>query len=229
MASTITNLHLDDLPPLTRDNAIATTIRMASQATDDTRHRKRHTIQCTMGTKEYDTLLRQQCKPIHFSNKLLKHLAPLWETGVTDWHSILTKSHNPKETTTYHIQPTTATLAELPKGTRTSSPLQLQTALNTLRAILLQLVDTKYKKLPKDPTPNSTIIHPTWHKYMNTDDIPDHTPHSYATLTNNPSPITNAPSTIPKTHKRAGCLEGVCNLLVVEERQGSLVGDEVYI
>jgi hypothetical protein len=157
-----------------------------------------------MGTKKYDTLVRQQCKPIHYSNKLLKHLAPLWETGVKDWHSLLTKVHTSTGTTTYHIQPTTATLSKLPNGIRASSTLQLQTALNTLRATLLQSAETEHKKLPKDPTPNSTIIHPTWHKYINTDDIPDHIPHSYVTLTNNPSPITNAPSTIPKTLKRAG-------------------------
>jgi hypothetical protein len=42
-----------------------------------------------------------------------------------------------------------------------------------------------------DPAPNSTIIHPTWHKYLNTDDIPDHIPLSYATLTNTPSTIHN--------------------------------------
>ena len=52
LASTITNLSLDNLPPLTRDNAIATSIRQASQAIDDNRHHKRHTIQATMGSKE---------------------------------------------------------------------------------------------------------------------------------------------------------------------------------
>jgi hypothetical protein len=38
---------------------------------------------------------------------------------------------------------------------------------------------------------------------MSTDDIPDHTPHSYAALKNNPSLVTYAPSTIVKTLKRA--------------------------
>ncbi len=71
LASTITNIHLENLPTLTCDNAFATSIRMASQDTDDTRHKKRHTTQGTTGTKEYDTLVRQQWKPIQYSNKLL--------------------------------------------------------------------------------------------------------------------------------------------------------------
>ncbi len=125
LASTITNLHLDNPPPLTRYNAIATSIRLASQAIDDTRHQKRHNIQGTMGTKNYDTLVRQQCQPINYSNKLLKHLAPLRETGATQWHSLITKAHDPKGTTTYHIQPTPATIVKLPKEHRTSPKLQL--------------------------------------------------------------------------------------------------------
>jgi hypothetical protein len=104
-----------------------------------------------MGTKEYDTLVRQHCQPIHFSNKLLKHLAPLWETGVTQWNSILTKTQDVHGKTTYHIQPTPATMAKLPKGRRTSQKLQLQTAINTLRATLLQPALTENKKLPKTP------------------------------------------------------------------------------
>ena len=51
-----TNLHLDNIPPLIRDNDIAASIRIASKATDD--QQKRHVIQCAMGTKEYDTLVR---------------------------------------------------------------------------------------------------------------------------------------------------------------------------
>ncbi len=72
----------ENLPPLHIHNDIAASIRAASHAVDETRKEKRQTIQCTMGTKEYDTLVRQQCKPIRYSNKLLKHLAPIWEIGI---------------------------------------------------------------------------------------------------------------------------------------------------
>jgi hypothetical protein len=155
-----------------------------------------------MGTKEYDTLVRQQCQLIHYSNKHLKHLAPLWETGVTQWNSLITKTHNPNGTTTYHIQPTPATIAKLPKGNRTSHKLQLQTAINTLRATLLQPANTENKTLPKDPASTSTAIHHTWHQYINTDEIPDHTLHSYATLASTPTSNKTASSTTPKTLKR---------------------------
>jgi hypothetical protein len=202
LASTITNLSLDNLPPLTRDNAIAASIRQASQAIDDKRHQKRHTIQGTMGSKEYDKLVRQQCLPIHYSNKLLKHLTPLWETGVTHWNSLITKTQDPDGTYTYQIQPTPAIIAKLPKGHRYSPKLQLKTAIHTLRATLLLPATTEHKKLPKDNETTTTTIHHTWHQYINTADIPDHTPHSYATLKHKKNPIYTNPKHHTQTYTK---------------------------
>jgi hypothetical protein len=90
-----------------------------------------------MGTKGFDTLVRQQCKPIKFFNKLLKHLAPLREMGIHKWNSLLTTKNSSPITFNYHIQPTDAILAKLPHGDRISRKTQLRTAIETLRSILL--------------------------------------------------------------------------------------------
>jgi hypothetical protein len=119
-----------------------------------------------MGSKEYDKLVKQQCLPIHYSNKLLKHLAPLWETGVTQWNSLITKIQDPDGTYTYQIQPTPAVIAKLPKGHRYSPKLQLKTAINTLRATLLLPANNEHKKTTKrrrtnnnNYTPHMASIH----------------------------------------------------------------------
>jgi len=69
-----------------------------------------------MGTKDYDTRIRHQCKPIRYSNNLLKHLAPLWETSIYKWNNLLTIKHTSPNAFTYYIQPTYAILAKLPQG-----------------------------------------------------------------------------------------------------------------
>jgi hypothetical protein len=86
-------------------------------------------------------------------------------------------------THTFHIQPTEVIIARLPKGIRTSPKIQLRTAINTLRATLLQDAETEHRKLPKDSSPNSTLIHPSWHIHIATDNLSEYVPHTYATLT----------------------------------------------
>ena len=66
-----------------------------------------------MGTKGVDVLIRQQCKPINYSNKLLKHFAPLWEMSVSKWNNLLTVKNTSLTTLTYHIQSIDAILAKL--------------------------------------------------------------------------------------------------------------------
>jgi hypothetical protein len=82
LASSIKDLELQNHSPLSQENDIAKSIRAASQAADTTRLENRRTIQCQQGTNEYDKLVRQHCKPLQYSNTLLKHLAPLWGMGI---------------------------------------------------------------------------------------------------------------------------------------------------
>ena len=77
LANTVKDLELDNIPPLFNSNDIAARLRAASQAVDTVRKGKRQTLQGTMGSKDYDTLVRQQCRPVRYSNNPLKYLAPL--------------------------------------------------------------------------------------------------------------------------------------------------------
>ena len=88
-ASTIPGREYDRLPPLHQDNAITNSIREASKAVDNARQEKRASLQEQMDTKEHDKMVRQQCKPIHYSKKLLKHLASIWELGIHKWNNLL--------------------------------------------------------------------------------------------------------------------------------------------
>ena len=78
LASTVPGLEFDRLPPLHHDNDIATSIQEASRAVGNARQEKRTFLQGQLGTKQYDKMVREQCKPIQYSRKLLKHIAPLW-------------------------------------------------------------------------------------------------------------------------------------------------------
>jgi hypothetical protein len=71
LASTIAGMEYDRLPHLHQDNDISTSIREASRAVDNSRQEKRTIPQGQVGNKEYDTMARQQCKPIQYSKKLL--------------------------------------------------------------------------------------------------------------------------------------------------------------
>ena len=64
LASHIPGLEYDNLPPLHQENDNTTNIRDASIATDNARQDKRASIQGHMGTKEYDKMVQQQCKPL---------------------------------------------------------------------------------------------------------------------------------------------------------------------
>ena len=81
LASRMQGLELDGLSPLRQDNAITTSIKEASAEVDSTRQAKRASIQEQMGAKEHDKIVRQQCKPIQYSNKILKHMAPYGNWG----------------------------------------------------------------------------------------------------------------------------------------------------
>jgi len=90
LVSHIPGIEYDCLPPLHQDNDITTSIREASIEVDNTRQAKHVSIQGKMGTKEHDKMVRQQCKPIQYSNKILKHLTPLWELGLNNWNNLIT-------------------------------------------------------------------------------------------------------------------------------------------
>jgi hypothetical protein len=112
-----------------------------------------------MGTKEHDKMVRQQCKPILYSNKILKHLARLWELGLNNLNTLITIQHHTKEHYILHISPTHVLMDKLPNGDKTGPKTALRTSIDTLRATLLLPATTEHRKLPKDTTPLLTTIH----------------------------------------------------------------------
>jgi hypothetical protein len=199
LASIFSGLKFDRLPPLHQDNEIANSIREASTAVDTIRQDKRNTIQGQLGSKEFDKLVRQHCKPIQFSNKLLKHLAPLWELGIHRWNSIIAVPRHTTEDYTLRIQPTDVIMARLPNGDKPGSKLSLRTSIDTLRATLLLPSTTEHIKLPKDASPLITTIHTSWFKHIDTAYLPPHMTTTYATLAQ--ASAINAPSNkLPALH-----------------------------
>ncbi len=181
---------MDNLPSIHLENEIATSLRAASQATYTIRMESRHTITSQQGDREYDNLVRQSCKPPHYANTLLKHLAPLWATGTHKWSTILTITSLSPSNPQIHIRNTEAILARFPNKGQYASGIQLRASIDTLRTTLLLPANTPHYKLPKDPTRSSTLVHHTLHTYIHHTDIPVLTQTSYLTLT---APASNSP------------------------------------
>jgi hypothetical protein len=158
-----------------------------------------------MGTKEHDKMVRQQCKPIQYSNKILKHLAPLWELGHNNWNNLITIQHHTNEHYTLHISPTNVLMTRLPNADKTGPKTGLRTSLDTLRATLLLPSTTEHKKLPMDTTPQLTTIHTSWIKFIKPDNLSTHKQNSYANLMSahttsintNKRTATQIPDTLP--------------------------------
>jgi hypothetical protein len=151
-------IELENLPSITTPNNIADTLRTASISIDAHRASCREHITTPMHTPEYHKELRKKCLPLHFHTKLLKHLTPLWASGVTKWENILIRTPN---TTPLIIQmlPAKAIHATLPSGDL-RPPTDLIKTLHTLRTILSVPADTEHRTLPNDTTNTPQIVHP---------------------------------------------------------------------
>jgi hypothetical protein len=150
-------------------------------------------------------MIRQQCKPIKYSKKLLKYLAPLWEMGLHKWNILLTIQRHSNEDYTLHIQPTSVIMARLPNGDKLGPKTSLRTSLDSLRDTLLLSATLEHRKLSKDTTPLLTTIHASWKQFITPDNLPPHTRNSYANLfkativnaTPSKRPATQIPDTLP--------------------------------
>jgi hypothetical protein len=73
----ITGAELEHIPNLQTPNHVAISLRAASREMDETGAKQRDNIPKNLPPKEYDKQIRNQCLPLNFSDRLLKHLAPL--------------------------------------------------------------------------------------------------------------------------------------------------------
>jgi hypothetical protein len=98
---------------------------------------------------------------------LLKHLAPLWEEGVSDWTPILEKHTTCEGHTEVHILNTKAIHVKLRSGDKHRISNNLELAMSTLRSTLTFPTTQEHRKLPKPTTYKTLKIHPSWLQYIN--------------------------------------------------------------
>jgi hypothetical protein len=98
-------------------------------------------------------MVRQQCKPIQYSDKILKHIAPLWKLRLDSWNNLLTKQHHIKEHDTLHIPSTNVIMARLPNGDKTGPKAALRASIDTLGPHY-------YSPQPQSRGNNQKIPHP---------------------------------------------------------------------
>ena len=162
---------MDNLPQPTNTNEIADTLRAVSQQVDAHRATRTPDTTAPTYTLEYQKALRQISSPIQYHRKLLKHLTPIWQEGITHWKQILHKSvdgHTPQ----LFIQRPEALHALLPSGDNRKPTQSLHTALHTLREILLTPTNTERRTLPNSTHTHTTQIHFSWIPHLPVDDIP---------------------------------------------------------
>ena len=124
-----------------------------------------------MHTPKYLKAHRRLCAPVHFHNKLLKHLSPQWQEGITHLRGLLHKNAE-GDSTHIHIQHPDAMHATLPSGNNRKPSKPLQSALSILRELLFTLVTTEHHTLPKSIMTTNTQVHHSWLSHLPVDDIP---------------------------------------------------------
>jgi len=102
-------------------------------------------------TKDYMKKIRNQCQPLKYSDRLLKHLFPLWGEGVSDWTQILEKQTTSEGHTTVYIINAKAIHAKLISGDRQRTNNNLELSLSTLRTT--QIHPTSAKNIKNSPNP----------------------------------------------------------------------------
>ena len=96
---------------------------------------------------------------------------------------ILETITTPAWQTQLQILNVTAVHAKLHSGDKSRPHPTLDTAISTLAATLISPASQEHIKLPKPTTTTSQIIHETWHKYTNEENLPTITASNYETIT----------------------------------------------
>jgi hypothetical protein len=87
----IIGAKLEHMLNLQAPNHIATSLRAASKEVDWIWAKRRDNIPTQLPPTDYTKQIRNRCRPLKYSDRIVKHLAPLWGEGVSDWTPILEK------------------------------------------------------------------------------------------------------------------------------------------
>ena len=152
------NMQLQNITPLTLGNTISRSLTTLYDDLNDERRQICHTRQeTTTDAKEYRRLSKEY-KPLTIAKRLITHLTPLWEHGITEWDQILYR----RTSSTIGFRSTLAIASKsinniLPKETSISRPIR------TLISLLSQPTSTPHLTLPKAATTTKEYkIHSTW-------------------------------------------------------------------
>ncbi len=107
----------------------------------------------------YVKQLRNQYQSRRLSERLLKHLAPLWEVKLKDWIPLLERRTATDGHTLIFIVNTEAISANIHNADNPRPPNNLDIALPTLKATLALPANHERRKLPKDTTRHTQAIH----------------------------------------------------------------------
>jgi hypothetical protein len=152
----ISGAGLEHIPNLLALNHIAISLRATSKEMDGIRAKLRENIPTYLPPKDYTKQLRQQCQPLNYSDRLLKHLAPRWGEGVSDWTPILEKHTILAGHIEVYILNTKAIHAKLKSGDHQHINNNLELALSTIRTTLILPTTQEHRKLPKPSTHKPT-------------------------------------------------------------------------
>jgi hypothetical protein len=150
----IAGAELEHTPNLQAPNHLATSLRAATKEVDENRARRQENILTNLPPKAYTRQLRNQCQSLKYSDRLLKHLAPLWEEGVSGWTPILEKQITPEGHTYIYILNVKAIHAKI-TGDQQRPNDNLEIALTTLRTTLALPTSQEHRKLSKVTTPGA--------------------------------------------------------------------------
>jgi hypothetical protein len=179
----IPGAELEHIPNLQAPNHIAASLRTTTKEVDENRASRREHIPTNLHPKDYARKLRNQCQPLKYSDRLLKHMILLWEEEVRDRKPILEKQTSPAGSTHIYILNATTIHAKLHSGDKQRPNNNLELALSTLKATLTLPASHENGKLLKATTTRPQIIHTSWHQYIDHEGIPTTNSSSYETIT----------------------------------------------
>jgi hypothetical protein len=171
------------MPNLQAPNHTATSLRAASKGVDEIRVRRRENIPTNLPPKEYTKQIRNQCQPLKYSDRLLKHLASLRGGGVSEWTPTLEKQTTSAGHIDVYILNAKATQAKQKSGDRQRTNNSLELALSTLKTTLILPTSQEHRKLPKPITRKSHKIHTSRLQYLNHNALPNSKHTIYETIT----------------------------------------------
>ena len=176
------NTELAHLETLLLSNPIAETLRKVSKMVDDDRRTGLTTLHLIRDKAEYKHKY-SACQPLKYSNRILKHLIPIWDIGIYTWNEVLAK-----QSENIVFIPPTVIISRRARNTNITKTQEKTaiTALHTLFKTLSHPAATHHKTLPRTyhtrTKPHTDCPHSSWLPHIPADTISEYIPVTYSTM-----------------------------------------------